>query len=286
MKRLKEFFAVYLTQLTKLVKTSQNWLPHARTILKLSAKVLRCPVELHYGNVFWRKNFDPHSSPGLLTSHFPRENPGDEVDFHPVRSANSKWPIKEATTLNRSSNKRYLKLTSMGSSIIKKVIYLPPFSAASWQRNWLASVSAQLKEMVWMGTGFNSCTWASMDDGGWKGNVKGVKIHIVCCNRDLIWSDNSDVRENVAEKYMSHPFKPFRDYPKSPCYLKEGNLGWSWREGTAPEFRHRWLNLSPCSSPKELLGILPCYVKVVHGRQNEITEKLEAHAELAPLAFC
>ena len=38
--------------------------------------------------------------------------------------------------------------------------------------------------------------------------------------------------------------------------------------------------------PKENLGILPCYVKVVHGRQNEITKKLEAHTELAPLAFC
>ena len=143
---------------------------------------------------------------------------------HPVRRANLKWPIKEATTLNRPSNKRYLKLTSMGFSN-KAVIYLPPVSAASWQRNWLASVSAQLKEMVWMGTGFKSWTWASMDDGGWKGKVKGVKIYIVCCNRDLIWSDNRDVRENVAEKYISHPFKPFRDYPKSPCYLKEGNLG-------------------------------------------------------------
>ena len=136
-----------------------------------------------------------------------------------------KWLIIEATTLHRPNNKRYLKLTSMSSSIIKKVIHLPPVSAASWQRNWLASVSAQLKEMVWMGTGFKSWTWASMDDGGWKGKVKGVKIYIVCCNRDLIWSDNRDVRENVAEKYISHPFKPFRDYPKSPCYLKEGNLG-------------------------------------------------------------
>ena len=110
-----------------------------------------------------------------------------------------KWLIIEATTLHRPNNKRYLKLTSMSSSIIKKVIYLPPVSAASWQRNWLASVSAQLKEMVWMGTGFKSWTWASMDDGGWKGKVKGVKIYIVCCNRDLIWSDNRDVRENVAE---------------------------------------------------------------------------------------
>ena len=80
--------------------------------------------------MFWRKNFDPNLSPGLLTSHFLRENPGDEVDFHPVRRANLKWPIKEATTLNRPSNKRYLKLTGMGFSN-KAVIYLPPVSAAS-----------------------------------------------------------------------------------------------------------------------------------------------------------
>ena len=34
-------------------------------------------------------------------------------------------------------------------------------------------------------------------------------------------SDNSDVHENVAEKQTSHHFKLFRDYPNSPCYLKE-----------------------------------------------------------------
>ena len=40
-------------------------------------------------------------------------------------------------------------------------------------------------------------------------------------------SDNSDVHENVAEKQSSHHFKLFRDYPSSPCHLKEGDLGWS-----------------------------------------------------------
>ena len=44
---------------------------------------------------------------------------------------------------------------------------------------------------------------------------------------------DGDVNENLAEKKTPHPFKPFRDYPKSPSYLKEGNLSWSWREGTA-----------------------------------------------------
>ena len=37
---------------------------------------------------------------------------------------------------------------------------------------------------------------------------------------------DGDVNENLAEKKTPHPFKPFRDYPKSPSYLKEGNLSW------------------------------------------------------------
>ena len=45
--------------------------------------------------MFWRKNFDPTSSPGLLHTHFLRENPGDEVDFHPVSHANLKMANRE-----------------------------------------------------------------------------------------------------------------------------------------------------------------------------------------------
>ena len=37
---------------------------------------------------------------------------------------------------------------------------------------------------------------------------------------------DGDVNENLAEKKTPHPFKPFHDYPKSPSYLKEGNLSW------------------------------------------------------------
>ena len=40
-------------------------------------------------------------------------------------------------------------------------------------------------------------------------------------------SDNGDVHENVAETQTSHHFKLFRDYPNSPCYLQEGDFGWS-----------------------------------------------------------
>ena len=53
-------------------------------------------------------------------------------------------------------------------------------------------------------------------------------------------SANSDVHENVAEKQTSHHSKLFRDYPNSPCYLKEGDFGCSWREGNALKFGQRW----------------------------------------------
>ena len=39
--------------------------------------------------------------------------------------------------------------------------------------------------------------------------------------------DNGDVHEKVTEKKTSHPFKPFRDFHKSPCHLEERNLGWN-----------------------------------------------------------
>ena len=57
---------------------------------------------------------------------------------------------------------------------------------------------------------------------------------------DGLGSDNGNVHENVAEKWTSQPFKIYLDYPKSPCYLKEENFGWSWREWTVPKFRQRW----------------------------------------------
>ena len=50
-------------------------------------------------------------------------------------------------------------------------------------------------------------------------------------------NDNVDVHENVAEKSTLHPFKHFRNYPDLPCYLKEGNFVWRWRE--VANFR-RW----------------------------------------------
>ena len=54
-------------------------------------------------------------------------------------------------------------------------------------------------------------------------------------------SDNGDTNENVAEKSGLMKLFP-RRYTKSLIYLEVGNLGWSWREGTASEFRERWLS--------------------------------------------
>ena len=37
-------------------------------------------------------------------------------------------------------------------------------------------------------------------------------------------ADNGDASENVAEKWIFHPFKRFRDYFNSHCYYKEGKF--------------------------------------------------------------
>ena len=49
-------------------------------------------------------------------------------------------------------------------------------------------------------------------------------------------SNSGDVHETYAEKQTLHQFKLFRVYPNSPCYLKEGDFGLSWREGNALKF--------------------------------------------------
>ena len=40
-------------------------------------------------------------------------------------------------------------------------------------------------------------------------------------------SDNDDIHKNVVVKQTSHHFILFHDYLNSPCYLKEGDFGWS-----------------------------------------------------------
>ena len=59
-------------------------------------------------------------------------------------------------------------------------------------------------------------------------------FQVVFVTLETLRSDNGDVHEKVTEKYTSHPFKPFRDFHKPPCHLKERNLGWNWRGGPRP----------------------------------------------------
>ena len=57
-------------------------------------------------------------------------------------------------------------------------------------------------------------------------------------------------------------FHFFRDYSKGPSScLKEGSLGWSWREGPAPEFRRKYTGTTKKCTKKrdaraELLGAI------------------------------
>ena len=44
-------------------------------------------------------------------------------------------------------------------------------------------------------------------------------------------------RKPLLKNRLPIRFKLFRDNPDSPCYLKERNFVWHWREVTAPDFR-------------------------------------------------
>ena len=52
-------------------------------------------------------------------------------------------------------------------------------------------------------------------------------------------SDNDDVHENVAETQTSHHFKLFRDYPNSPCYVKEREFMLELMRGEFAKFGQR-----------------------------------------------
>ena len=76
-------------------------------------------------------------------------------------------------------------------------------------------------------------------------------------------------------------FKTICDHPKSPCYLKEENF-WNWKEGTAPEFRQRWYNLSPCCFRSQVQGCA--------GKAKKLTKKAWCTCRVAgllikPIAF-
>ena len=68
--------------------------------------------------------------------------------------------------------------------------------------------------------------YCSLQNGGHDSKTQAMAIteeYIIGTLR----SDNGDVHENVAEKQTSHHFQLFCDYPNSPCYLHEGDFGWS-----------------------------------------------------------
>ena len=96
-------------------------------------------------------------------------------------------------------------------------------------------------------------------------------------------SDNGDVHENVAEKQTSHHFKLFRDYPNSPCCLRDGNFSWSRREGNALMFGHGWQNLSPCRSRSQVNLKFGHFTSQLCIEGKKCTKKHDARAELL---FC
>ena len=57
--------------------------------------------------------------------------------------------------------------------------------------------------------------------------AKCGKTSLLVILKGTLRSDNGDVHENVAEKQTSHHFKIFLHYPNLPCYLKQGDFGWS-----------------------------------------------------------
>ena len=102
-------------------------------------------------------------------------------------------------------------------------------------------------------------------------------------------SDNSDVHENVAEKQSSLYFKLFRDYPSSPHHLKEGDFGWSWREGNVLKFGQRWHRFIalPFLFPSKL-KIRSFHVAVVQWRQRNVQKRV-MHVQsccFAHLTYC
>ena len=85
-------------------------------------------------------------------------------------------------------------------------------------------------------------------------------------------SDNGDVHENVAEKPCpwKRPLKLSRDYPKAPCYLKEGNLG-----GDRTRVQTEMVEFITLPFPfSSKLTLWPFYVVVVKGQQKNVQKSV------------
>ena len=92
-------------------------------------------------------------------------------------------------------------------------------------------------------------------------------------------SDNDDVHENVHEnvheKWTSRPFTFFRDYPKSPSYLKRREFRLEMKRGEGARLKTEmveFLGLPFPSSSK--LKLWSFHVVVVQGRQRNVQKSV------------
>ena len=89
-------------------------------------------------------------------------------------------------------------------------------------------------------------------------------------------SDNGATVKTSLKNRLRILSNYFAISPKSPCYLKEGNLGWSWREGATPDWVQtemvEFITLPfPFSSKPK---IWPFHVVVVQGPQRNVQKSV------------
>ena len=88
-------------------------------------------------------------------------------------------------------------------------------------------------------------------------------------------SDNDDVHENVHEKWTSHPFTFFRDYPKSPSYLKRREFRLEMKRGECARLQTEMVEFRglPISFSSKL-KLWSFHVVVVQGRQRNVQKSV------------
>ena len=69
-------------------------------------------------------------------------------------------------------------------------------------------------------------------------------------------------------------FHFFRDYSKGPSScLKEGSLGWSWREGPAPEFRRKYTGTAKkCTKMRDarVMHVQSCWARSIQPKSQPV----------------
>ena len=90
-----------------------------------------------------------------------------------------------------------------------------------------------------------------------------------------IRSHNGDVNEKVAEKKTLHPVKVFRRHPKTPCYLKEGNLGWTGKKGDCAKVQTDMVEFIALPFPFSIkLKTWSFYIVVVQAQQRNLQKRV------------